>query len=126
MILSLGSYEVLRIKENRIVTDSIWGKVAGFWPVLSSNEETYLDYQWVPNDAAIGYTLVSMEYNSDTQNISAYGLTIYDINGKIIEQKLIKSNIISLNLTNFKSSIYMHKITEKDKKVLNEGSFIKN
>lgn len=71
MTLALGSYEVLRVKEDRVVRDSVWGKTFGFWSLLSAESDSYTDYQWITNDPAIGYTLVDMDYDEQSQTVNS-------------------------------------------------------
>lgn len=69
MEIALGTFNVLRIKEETVVSDSIWGKTFGFWSLLSSDDEPYTDYTWETNDQTIGYTLVSMSYDEQSSTV---------------------------------------------------------
>ena len=69
MEIVLGTYDVLRIKEETVITDSIWGKTFGFWTFLSADTEPYTTYNWETNDPTIGFTLVSMSYDEQSNTV---------------------------------------------------------
>jgi hypothetical protein len=66
----ISSYEVLRIKQTRIVTDSIWMKVGFFWVFLETSTNASLNYRYVANDA--GYAV--LEFQSDTAGTEYSGI----------------------------------------------------
>ena len=66
----LSSYEVLRMKQTRIVTDSIWMKVGFFWVFLETSTNASLSYRYVANDA--GYSV--LEFQSDTAGTEYSGI----------------------------------------------------
>jgi hypothetical protein len=69
--LAIGTFDVLRIRENRIVTDSIWAKVFGNWMLVDNSQSSSLKYKWITNDVNIGYNLVSMDYDSVSQTVES-------------------------------------------------------
>lgn len=83
MEIELGTFDVLRIKEETVVYDSIWGKTFGFWSLISSDEQPYTDYNWETNDETIGYTLVSMSYDEES--------------GKVEDVDFLNSRPVSVN-----------------------------
>ena len=65
MILPLGTFETIRVKEARHEYDTIWGKSFGNWVLISSEEREKTTYIWLTDNPTIGYTLVSLDYNTD-------------------------------------------------------------
>lgn len=69
MTLALGTYETIRVKEVRTEYDSIWAKTFLGWMLLSTDEVEKTSYSWLTDDPSIGYTLVSLRYNTEIMEI---------------------------------------------------------
>jgi hypothetical protein len=67
--IPLGSFDVLRIYEQRLIVDSIWVKMFGTWVFLEANQKTVTRYLWVSDDDEIGYTLATMYYDPESQTV---------------------------------------------------------
>jgi len=69
MILPMGTYQTLRIKDQRTEYDSTWALIFGNWTLISSEENEKITYSWLTNDPAIGYELVSLKYDTENQMV---------------------------------------------------------
>lgn len=69
MDLPLGSFATIRVKELRVVCDSNWAKIFGSWVLVSSGVDESTTYYWLTDDPTIGYTLVSLDYDTDNQTV---------------------------------------------------------
>ena len=69
--LDFGIYDVLRIKENRTIEDSIWLKIPVVgWTLYETTITTTLTYSWITNDISVGYTLLSMNIDTETSDVT--------------------------------------------------------
>lgn len=71
MTLAVGTYEVLRVREDRNVYDSTWAKVFGFWMFLDAAYDEQTTFSWWSDDPSIGYTLCSMRYDEGAATVEA-------------------------------------------------------
>lgn len=71
LTLPMGSYNTLRVKEERTIYDSVWGKVFGTWLLVQTNQSSSTLYKWITNDASLGYYLVTMNYNTSNQTVNS-------------------------------------------------------
>lgn len=70
LTLPLGTYNTLRIKEERTTYDSVWGKIFGTWVLVDTDQSSSTLYKWMTNDASLGYYLVTMDYNTDNETVN--------------------------------------------------------
>ena len=70
LILPMGTYQTLRIKDHRTEYDSTWALIFGNWTLISSEENEKISYSWLTNDPTIGYELVTLKYNAENQTVS--------------------------------------------------------
>jgi len=71
LTLPMGTYNTLRIKEERTTYDSIWGKIFGTWVLVQTDQSSSTLYKWITNDASLGYYLVTMNYNTGNQTVNS-------------------------------------------------------
>ncbi|NOY49051.1 MAG: T9SS type A sorting domain-containing protein [Chlorobi bacterium] len=163
--LAIGTYDVLRVKENRTVSDSVWAKIFGIWIPVENSQTASLKYKWMTDDVNIGYYLVSMKYDSASQTVGsveymselpvgvdnnaqdaflvypnpcssrinfkfdndlARRITIFDVHGRMIMDKLQQSPNTSIQLSSFPKGIYFYSIENMVSKKKTTGKFIKN
>lgn len=70
LTLPMGTYNTLRIKEERTTYDSVWGKIFGTWVLVQTDQGSSTLYKWITNDATLGYYLVTMDYDADNQSVN--------------------------------------------------------
>ncbi|MFO8129736.1 MAG: T9SS type A sorting domain-containing protein [Bacteroidales bacterium] len=77
MKLPAGTLETLRLKEERVMVDSVWTKFIGFWVFVSRTVDSSHVYYWLTDVPGNGYFLVNMEVDPSSQQISTLGY-MYD------------------------------------------------
>ncbi len=70
MVLPIGTFDVLRQKEEKTVSDSIWTKFFGNWILLSSGVDEVDTYNWWTNDVGAGFTLCSFDVDRPSQEVT--------------------------------------------------------
>lgn len=71
MTVNIGTYDVLRILEDRVVHDSIWVKALFIgWTLFETSIDTTKTYSWITDDVSVGYSLFSMDVNPITSIVS--------------------------------------------------------
>lgn len=70
MILPIGTFDVLRQKEEKTVSDSIWTRFFGNWILLSTSVNEVDTYNWWTNDMGAGFTLCSFDVDRPTQGVT--------------------------------------------------------
>ncbi len=69
MNIPIGSFQVLRVFEQRTMIDSIWTKFIGTWIFISRTVDSIKIYNWWTNHPVSGYTLVTANMDSETMEI---------------------------------------------------------
>ncbi len=70
MTIPIGTFTVLRQKEEKIVYDSIWTRFFGNWLLISSGVDEFDTYNWWTNDIGAGFTLCTFDVDKITQEMS--------------------------------------------------------
>ncbi|NQT76859.1 MAG: T9SS type A sorting domain-containing protein [Bacteroidetes bacterium] len=79
----VNTYDVLRKREIRIATDTIWMKLLGFWLYVESNTDISINYKYMAND--VGYPV--MEFSVDTAG-TEYSNINYHLDAGVGESEL--------------------------------------
>ncbi|MDP2721374.1 MAG: T9SS type A sorting domain-containing protein [Bacteroidales bacterium] len=88
--IPIGTFEALRQKEEKTISDSIWMRFFGNWILLSTSVELVDTYNWWTNNMEAGFTLCSIDVdpsNQDVTNISFLNSTIVGVN-EIAEEQI--------------------------------------
>lgn len=70
MKLPVGTFNVLRQKEEKTITDSIWTRFFGNWLLLSSGVSEVDTYNWWTDDLGAGFTLCTVDVEQPSQDVS--------------------------------------------------------
>jgi len=70
MNLPMGSYDVLRVNEQRVMVDSVWTKLLWFWVFISRTVDTIEMYYWWSDAPEAGFYLASMDVEPGTTQIN--------------------------------------------------------
>lgn len=70
MKLPVGTFNVLRQKEEKTITDSIWTRFFGNWLFLSSGVSEVDTYNWWTDDLGAGFTLCTVDVEQPSQDVS--------------------------------------------------------
>jgi hypothetical protein len=68
----VSTYDVLRIREIRIATDSVWMKLLGFWLYVESLTEITLKYTYMANDLGIQVAEIESDTSGNNYNNISY------------------------------------------------------
>ncbi len=66
--LPIGSFDVLRIREDKDIYDSTWAKIFGFWTFIDANLNESTDFSWWSDHPDVGYILCSLSFD-ETNNV---------------------------------------------------------
>ena len=71
IMLDIGTYDALRIKEDRTIEDSTWIKVfITGWTLFETTTSVTQTYSWLTNDVTVGYSLFSMDIDPETSIVT--------------------------------------------------------
>ena len=68
----VSTYDVLRIREVRIATDSVWIKLLGIWMYVESSTEVTLKYTYMANDLGIQVAEIESDTSGNNYNNISY------------------------------------------------------
>ncbi len=71
MILPIGTFDVLRQKEEKTIRDTIWTRFFSNWIVLSTSVTETDTYNWWTNDVGAGFTLCSIDVDRPTMEVTS-------------------------------------------------------
>lgn len=71
MILPIGTFEVLRQREEKTVIDSAWTRFFSNWILISTSVDEIDTYNWWTNDVGAGFTLCSIDTDPSTQEVTS-------------------------------------------------------
>ncbi len=72
----VSTYDVLRIREVRIATDSVWIKLLGIWMYVESSTEVTLKYTYMANDAGVQVAEIESDTSGNNYNNISYVLAV--------------------------------------------------
>lgn len=64
----MGTFDALRLNQTIQDIDSIWSLSFGIWSLFDNSKSSSKNYTWWTNDAAAGFPLVEMEYDTVSGN----------------------------------------------------------
>ena len=67
----MGNFDALRLNQTIQDIDSMWTLSFGIWSLFDNNKSSTKNYTWWTNDAAAGFPLVEMEYDTVSGNPTA-------------------------------------------------------
>ena len=67
----MGTFDALRLNQTIQDIDSIWSLSFGIWSLFDNSKSSSKNYTWWTNDAAAGFPLVEMEYDTVSGNPTA-------------------------------------------------------
>lgn len=89
----IWSGDVLRIRDVRIMIDSTWIKLIGFWIYLETNTTISINYKYMAND--VGYPVV--QFSVDTSG-TEYSVINYHLDAGLGENELYADNDIVFDI----------------------------
>jgi hypothetical protein len=70
LTIPLGTYDVLRQREDEISTDSIFVLIGGNWMFISATKDSTTFYSWWTDDVSLGFELFDINVDKSTGEIS--------------------------------------------------------
>lgn len=64
----MGTFDALRLNQTIQDTDSTWTLTFGMWSLFENSKSSTKNYAWWTNDAAAGFPLLDMEYDTVSGN----------------------------------------------------------
>ena len=102
------NYIITRVTENEIFNDTVRD-------VMNSEDEEYpFDISVYPNPTS-GYLVLSTNYHENTLPVH---VVLYSIQGNIMEDRVIDSDFMEFNLSDYSAGVYLLSVMYEDKRDL--------
>lgn len=102
------NYIIIRVDENDIFNDTV-RDVTSF-----DHAESSFSISVYPNPTS-GYLVLSSNYHENTQPVH---VILYSIQGNIIEDRFIDSDLMEFNLSDYSAGVYLLSVMYEDKRDL--------
>lgn len=119
VIIPLGTFNALRIKEVEMSYDSTWFKIAGIWMLQFTSTHTFYNYEWITNQQPVAPFVANMSSMDDFATIEDV-TWVKDVVADVEEQVLqIPLNIYPNPASDFISVTIGEKVKAQKIRIMN-------